>query len=86
MQPPFARDPAVDQVGDAGVDEQTKGGKVVFVDNPIANHRGRDQAGEGEDVGKGVNVFVRGERGEEAGGEAPAGAKEVSRDSPSGKG
>lgn len=48
----------VDQIGDACVGEQRQGDAVLVVDEEVANQRGHGQAGEGEDVRDGVDVFV----------------------------
>ena len=53
-----ARDPAVDEVSDAGVGEEPNGPGMLVVQNEVADD-GRDrEPGEGEDVGDRVDVFV----------------------------
>lgn len=61
---PFARDPAVDEVGDAGVGEESEGPGVRVVQDEVADDGGGDEAGQGEDVGDGVDVLMGGELGE----------------------
>lgn len=74
LQIPFPRDPAIDQVGDAGVDEEHEGRQMLLVDDEVADDGGGEQAREGEDVGEGVDVFVGVEGGEQAHGDSWASA------------
>ena len=57
--------PSVDEIGDAGIGEEAHGPGVLVVQDEIADDGGGEEAGEGEEVGDGVDVFVRGE-GEDA--------------------
>lgn len=58
MQVPAAGDPAVEEVGEAGVEEEGEGVEVLVGDDEVADCGGGDQAREGEDVGDGVDVLV----------------------------
>ena len=45
LQVPFSRDPAIDEVSDAGIDEEGERGGVVVVKDEVANDGGGDEAG-----------------------------------------
>jgi hypothetical protein len=61
-----AGDPAIDEVSDACVDEQGQRGEMLVMEEEIADDGRADEAGEGEEVGKVVDVFVGIERGQKA--------------------
>lgn len=54
-----ASNPAVDQIGDAGIKEEGEGVGGLRCEDEVTDGGGREKAGEGKDVGKGVNVLVR---------------------------
>ena len=73
MQVPFARQVAVDEVGDAGVGEEEERGGVLVVQEEVGGCGGGDEARCSEEVGDVVDVFVfgtgaAGEGGAEGGG------------------
>lgn len=65
---PFASDPAIQKIGDAGVGEQPEGCGVVVVEDAVPDEGGGDEAGEGQPVGDGVDVFALGDGGLRQGG------------------
>ena len=60
MQVPFSREVAVDEVGDAGVDEEEERGGVLIVQEEVGGCWGGDEARCGEEVGDVVDVLVLG--------------------------
>ena len=60
MEIPFAREVAVDEVGDAGVGEEEERGGVLVVEEEVGGCWGGDEARRGEEVGDVVDVFVFG--------------------------
>lgn len=58
LQVPLSRDPAIDQISNTGVGEESKSPRMVIMYDEIATDRSGDQTGEGKNVRNGVDVFV----------------------------
>lgn len=59
MEFPFPREVAVDEIGDAGVGEETKCPGVVVVEKEIGRGWRGEEPGYCQEVGEVVDVFVR---------------------------
>ena len=57
---PFAGDPPVEEISHTGIGEKGQGPGVMAMDDAVANNWGREEAGEGEQVGDGVDVLMCG--------------------------
>jgi len=64
LQLPSPRQPAVDQVGEAGVGEQRESPFVVVMQEEVRRHGRGHQTRDGEEVGQVVDVLARRQAGE----------------------